>query len=82
MAIIDFYDRGWGINPTGVAYIQDDRFYTFDEVGELSCRIANRLLELGLPKATKGAIWASWSGALDRTRHPTFFLKALPSSAV
>ena len=58
MAIIDFYDRGWGINPTGVAYIQDDRFYTFDEVGELSCRIANRLLELGLPKATKGAIWA------------------------
>jgi myo-inositol 2-dehydrogenase/D-chiro-inositol 1-dehydrogenase len=25
---------------------------------------------------TKGAIWASWSGAMDRTRHPTFFLKA------
>ena len=58
MAIIDFYDRGWGINPTGVAYIQDDRFYTFEEVGELSCRIANRLLALGLPKETKGAIWA------------------------
>ena len=25
---------------------------------------------------TKGAVWASWSGAMDRTRHPTFFLKA------
>jgi len=25
---------------------------------------------------TKGALWAGWSGALDRTRHPTFFLKA------
>lgn len=25
---------------------------------------------------TKGALWASWSGALDRTRHPAFFLKA------
>jgi len=25
---------------------------------------------------TKGAIWASWSGAMDRTRHPTYFLKA------
>lgn len=25
---------------------------------------------------TKGAIWASWSGAMDRTEHPTFFLKA------
>jgi len=24
---------------------------------------------------TKGAIWASWSGALDRTLTPTFFLK-------
>ena len=25
---------------------------------------------------TKGAVWASWSGAMDRTEHPTFFLKA------
>jgi myo-inositol 2-dehydrogenase/D-chiro-inositol 1-dehydrogenase len=24
---------------------------------------------------TKGALWASWSGAMDRTRHPTFWLK-------
>lgn len=24
---------------------------------------------------TQGAIWASWSGAMDRTEHPTFFLK-------
>jgi myo-inositol 2-dehydrogenase/D-chiro-inositol 1-dehydrogenase len=24
---------------------------------------------------TRGSIWASWSGAMDRTRHPTFFLK-------
>ncbi len=58
MAIIDFYDRGWGINPAGVAYIQDDRCYTFAEVGELSCRIANRLVALGLPSGTKGAVWA------------------------
>ena len=58
MAIIDFYDRGWGINPDGVAYIQDDRAYSFEEVGRVSCGIANRLLALGLPKETKGAIWA------------------------
>ncbi|MCB1856396.1 MAG: AMP-binding protein [Halieaceae bacterium] len=58
MAIIDFYDRGWGINPEGTAYIQDDRAYTFEEIGRLSCRIANRLLALGLPKETKGAVWA------------------------
>jgi len=59
MAIVDFFDRGWRINPTGAAYIQDDRRYSFDEVGELSCRIANGLLALGLPKETKGAVWAT-----------------------
>jgi acyl-CoA synthetase (AMP-forming)/AMP-acid ligase II len=58
MAIIDFFDRGWRINPKGAAYIQDDRRYSFDEVGELSCRIANGLLALGLPSETKGAVWA------------------------
>ena len=59
MAIIDFYDRGWAINPTGTAYIQDERSYSFNEVGELSCRIANKLLALGLPKETKGAVWST-----------------------
>ncbi len=59
MAIIDFYDRGWAINPTGTAYIQDERHYSFTEVGELSCRIANKLLALGLPKETKGAVWST-----------------------
>lgn len=59
MAIIDFYDRGWSINPAGVAYIQGERSYTFNEVGELSCRIANKLLALRLPKETKGAVWSA-----------------------
>lgn len=31
---------------------------------------------------TKGALWASWSGAMDRTRHPTFFLKAFDGEEV
>lgn len=31
---------------------------------------------------TKGAIWASWSGAMDRTRHPTFFLKTFDGEEV
>jgi acyl-CoA synthetase (AMP-forming)/AMP-acid ligase II len=59
VAIIDFFDRGWRINPQGTAYIQDDRHYTFDEVGELSCRIANGLLAGGFGKETKGAVWAN-----------------------
>lgn len=31
---------------------------------------------------TKGALWASWSGAMDRTRHPTFSLRAFDGESV
>ncbi|HWL07383.1 MAG TPA: Gfo/Idh/MocA family oxidoreductase [Planctomicrobium sp.] len=31
---------------------------------------------------TRGALWASWSGAMDRTRHPTFFLRAFDGETV
>lgn len=31
---------------------------------------------------TKGALWASWSGAMDRTRHPTFSLRAFDGETV
>ncbi len=31
---------------------------------------------------TKGALWASWSGAMDRTRHPTFSLRAFDGHEV
>ncbi len=31
---------------------------------------------------TKGALWASWSGAKDRTRHPTFSLRAFDGENV
>jgi myo-inositol 2-dehydrogenase/D-chiro-inositol 1-dehydrogenase len=31
---------------------------------------------------TRGALWASWSGAMDRTRHPTFFLRTFDGEKV
>jgi myo-inositol 2-dehydrogenase/D-chiro-inositol 1-dehydrogenase len=31
---------------------------------------------------TNGALWASWSGAMDRTLHPSFFLKAFDGKEV
>lgn len=31
---------------------------------------------------TRGALWASWSGAMDRTRHPTFSLRAYDGQEV
>ena len=69
MAIIDFFDRGWRINPEGAAYIQEGRPYSFDEVGRLSCRIARALQAAGFGRGGKGAIWAgndvtAWTCAL------------------
>lgn len=73
MAIIDFFDRGWRINPQGTAYIQGERSWSFDEIGALSCKIANRLLADGLGKGAKGAVWAgndvqSWACTLGLWR--------------
>jgi myo-inositol 2-dehydrogenase/D-chiro-inositol 1-dehydrogenase len=31
---------------------------------------------------TRGALWAGWSGAMDRTLHPTFFLKYFDGTEV
>ncbi|CAJ0895558.1 class I adenylate-forming enzyme family protein [Ralstonia flatus] len=58
MAVIDFFDRGWRINPHGIAYIQDERNYSFQEVGELSWRVANGLFAAGFAKEAKAAVWA------------------------
>ncbi|KVD16383.1 long-chain fatty acid--CoA ligase [Burkholderia ubonensis] len=73
MAIIDFFDRGWRIAPNGIAYIQGERSYSFQEIGELSCRIANGLLAAGFAKETKAAVWAdndvtAWGCALGLWR--------------
>jgi acyl-CoA synthetase (AMP-forming)/AMP-acid ligase II len=73
MAIIDFFDRGWRIDPQGIAYIQDERRITFQEARELSCRIANGLLAAGFGREAKGAVWAdndvdAWCCALGLWR--------------
>ncbi len=59
MAIIDFFDRGWRIAPSAAAYVQDERSFSFQEVGEQSCRIANALLAASLGDEAKGAVWAA-----------------------
>ena len=57
-AMIDWFDRGWQINSKGVAYHMDGLEWTFNEIGELTCRTANALLAAGFKKETKGAVWA------------------------
>ncbi|MFE9322484.1 AMP-binding protein [Nocardia sp. NPDC052278] len=58
MAITDFFDRGWRAGPDRVAFVADDRSYTYREIGELSCRIGNALLDIGIESETKGAVLA------------------------
>jgi hypothetical protein len=58
MAVIDFFDKGWPINPKGAAFVMDDTVWTFDEARKLSCRIANALLATKQPKETKVAVWS------------------------
>ncbi|MEH6821790.1 MAG: AMP-binding protein [Dietzia psychralcaliphila] len=44
MAAIDFFDRGWSMDPSKVAYSGAGEVWTYEEAGRLSCRIANKLL--------------------------------------
>ena len=58
MAVTDFFDRGWRADPSGVAFIAGDQSFTYQEIGELSCRVANALLQRGFNPETKGAVLA------------------------
>ncbi|MFD4603811.1 class I adenylate-forming enzyme family protein [Streptomyces sp. NPDC058464] len=58
MAVTDFFDRGWRADPDGVAFVAGERSYTYREIGEISCRVANALLERDIPPETKGAVLA------------------------
>jgi acyl-CoA synthetase (AMP-forming)/AMP-acid ligase II len=58
VAITDFFDRGWRAAPDSAAFIAGDRSYTYQELGDLSCQIANTLLERGFAAETKGAVLA------------------------
>ena len=87
MAIIDFFDRGWRINPKGTAYVMDDRAFSFTEIGELSCRIANALLAAGFPKETKAAVWAAnhpiaWTCVLGLWRAGLAWVPVNPRSSL
>ncbi|TYC66439.1 long-chain fatty acid--CoA ligase [Streptomyces sp. CB01881] len=56
MAIIDFFDRGRRLNPSGAAYVGAGQTWTFDEAGRLSCRIAHALGRAGLAREAKAGV--------------------------
>lgn len=87
MAIIDFFDRGWRLNPHGIAYIMDEKEHTFEQIGTLSCRIAHALLARGFAKETKSAVWSAndtvaWTCVLGAWRAGLAWVPINPRSPV
>ena len=86
MAMIDFFDQGWSRNPRGAAYIMDERSYTFTEIGELSCRIANGLIAAGFGRGGKAAVLAAndplaWTCTLGLWRAGMAWIPVNPRSS-
>lgn len=87
MAIIDFFDRGWQLDPNAAAYVMDDEVFTFNEVGTLSCRIANALLAAGMSREKVGAVWAgnhptAWTCTLGLWRAGMAWMPVNPRSSL
>ena len=87
MAIIDFFDRGWSIDPTAIAYRTDDSVWTYDDAGRTSCRVAHALLDSGVRRETKVAVLApndplAWICVLGIWRAGGAWVPLNPSSPV
>lgn len=59
MAVIDFFDRGFRIDPDGDYLLCGDQRYTYRQAHEITCRIANGLIAAGCAKEAKAAVWAT-----------------------
>ena len=85
MAVSDFFDRGWRANPDGAAFIAGERAYTYNEIGELSCRVGNALLGRGVGHEVKGAVLAgndplAWACVLGLWRAGMAWVPVNPAS--
>src|ERR1700745_1241892 len=85
MAVSDFFDRGWRANPEGAAFIAGERVYTYTEIGELSCRVGNALLDRGIGHEAKGAVLAgndplAWACVLGLWRAGMAWVPVNPAS--
>ena len=59
MAIIDFFDRGCGIDPDGDYLIFGDQRTTYRDAQLFTNRVANGLIALGCRKEAKAAVWSA-----------------------
>ncbi len=86
MAVIDFFDQGWRINPQGIAYTLNDQAYSFAEIRDLSCQISHALIATGCSKETKVAVWSlndpiAWTCVLGTWRAGMTWVPVNPRSS-
>ena len=85
MAIIDFFDRGWSIDPAAVAYVAGEREWTYDAAYRRSCEVANALLRDGVGRGSRCAVLAgndpaAWIVVLGIWRANAAFVPLNPRS--
>lgn len=56
MALADYFDRGYLVNPSGTAFVMGEQTWSFTEAYQLSCKVAHALLSLGVEQGTKTAV--------------------------
>ncbi|SDH14349.1 class I adenylate-forming enzyme family protein [Agrococcus jejuensis] len=87
MAVIDFFDRGWALNPQGAAYVSTTGTWTYEEAGRTTCRVANALLDAGATSDTKVAVLSpndplAWLCVLGTWRAGATWVPLNPDSPV
>jgi acyl-CoA synthetase (AMP-forming)/AMP-acid ligase II len=86
MAMADFFDRGYALNPQATAYIMGDERWTYAEAYATSCQVAHALLGLGLPAESKVAVLSanhpvSWMCVLGLWRASLAWVPVNPRSS-
>jgi acyl-CoA synthetase (AMP-forming)/AMP-acid ligase II len=56
MAMTDFFDRGYALNPQATAFICGDERWTFADAFGISCQVGHALADLRRPAETKAAV--------------------------
>jgi acyl-CoA synthetase (AMP-forming)/AMP-acid ligase II len=86
MAMADFFDRGYALNPQATAYVMGDERWTYAEARDISCQVAHGLIGLGLPEESKVAVLSgnhpvSWMCVLGLWRACLVWVPVNPRSS-
>jgi acyl-CoA synthetase (AMP-forming)/AMP-acid ligase II len=86
MAMADFFDRGYALNPQATAYVMGDERWSFAAAHATSCQVAHALLGLGLPAESKVAVLSanhpvSWMCVLGLWRAGMAWVPVNPRSS-